>query len=325
MIKNQKRILFFFIVIITVFQIEHVYADDTILYLKKYLNIKEGSITADKIARSVQGNLKVTKELSRITVEGNPDSIVIYPVKSIYRLIERGINGSLTLIGDKIVIIPNNLLIYTDKSILLDTAKEIWQRYGMEDGRLELGIKDVKYQTVKNIKKPYINVVEYSEKPLKCIVYLTHGNSRNNKEPVKIYTEIKRFIPVAYASKFIKSGELISMADIEYRYKELNKTTKYFLEKKYFTAKESIVNYLADKQIEKGEPILKNCVKLLKAVHRGESVNIYFISKGVSVAMKGYALSSGGIHDRVRVKSYESGNTFWGTVRGEGEVDVALP
>ena len=331
MIKNKKIILLFFIVILFIFSIWSIYSDDNALYLKKYFKLKESEITADKIVRNAVSNLVVAKELRNIIIKGNNDSIVIYPVKTLHRLIAEGINSPLSLIGDKIIIIPDSMLEVMEKDTLLAVSEEIWQKYGIDDGRLELTLEDFKKtdsymnQNIYRLKSSRINVVQYSEKPIKCLVYVDYIDSLNNKKLQKLYAEIKRFIPVAYASKTIHTGDLVSSGVLEYRYKELNVTTKNLLETTFITVKDNITGYIANTQIESGQPVLKRYLKVFRAVHSGERININFSAKGIAVAVKGYALSSGGINERVRVKSYESGNIFWGIVKSEGEVDVALP
>jgi len=331
MIKNRKRILLFFIVILFPFLIRPIYADETVLYLKKYLQLKDGEITADKIVSSAVNDLLIAKELRNIIIKENNDSILIYPVKTLHRLIEKSISSPLSLIGDKIIVFPDNMLKIMEKDTLLSISYKIWQKYGIDDGRLELTIKDFKKtdqsinQNIYRLKSSHINIVQYSEKTLKCLIYVNYTDSLNNKKLQKLYAEVKRFIPVAYAVKSIHPGELLSNGVLEYRYKELTVQTKNLFERTFITTDNDITGYMANTHIESGEPILKRNLKVFKAVRSGERISINFITKGIAVAIKGYALSSGGINERVRVKSYESGNTFWGTVKSEGEVDVALP
>lgn len=327
MIKSRKVLIPLFIMISLINSAGTVYAGGVVLYLKKYLAIQNYDITAQSILSSRVLDSDIAAALKKTVILNVYGGTVIYPVKTLYRSLENNISEPLSLVGDRIIIFHDDVLNNMDKETFLSVADALWRKYGMKDGKLEFELKRDSSVDRNDItgSKPVIDIVGYSDKPLKCIIYVRYRGKDNNKRLQKYYADIKRFIPVAYAVKTIRSGELLSDESVKYRNKEADKLSNGIFYRTFVTSGENLAGYRTSAVINSGEPILKRNIKLYRAVRSGERISINFIGRGIKVTMKGYALSAGGINTEVRVKPYETRNIFRGIVKDEGVVDVALP
>ncbi|NOY08035.1 MAG: flagellar basal body P-ring formation protein FlgA [Spirochaetes bacterium] len=334
MIKSRKVMISLFILVSLINSAGAVYAGGAVVYLKQYLAVQNNEITAKSILRSKVLDSDTAAALQRAVILNVYGGAVIYPVKTLYRLLQNTIPEPLSLVGDKIIIFRDTVLDNIDRETFLSVADALWRKYGMKDGKLEFELKrdsgfkgNVKEAAGHEVtgSKQEIDIVGYSDKPLKCMIYIKYRSKDNNKQLQKYYADIKRFIPVAYAVKTIRAGELLSGKSVEYRDKEVDKLSGGMFYRTFATSGENLTGYRASAVINSGEPILKRNIKPYRAVRSGERISINFIGRGIKVTMKGYALSAGGINTEVRVKPYESRNIFRGIVKDKGVVDVALP
>ncbi len=225
MIKSRKVLILLFILVSLIDSAGMVFAGGVVVYLKKYLAVQNYDITAQSILSSGVLDPDIAAALKRTVILNVYGGTVIYPVKTLYRLLENNISEPLSLVGDKIIIFRDAVLDNIDKETFLSMADALWRKYGMKDGKLEFELKRDSNADGNDItgSKPVIDIIGYSDKPLKCMIYVKYRDKDNNKELQKYYADIRRFIPVAYAVKTIREGELLSGESVKYRSKEAGK------------------------------------------------------------------------------------------------------
>ena len=85
---------------------------------------------------------------------------------------------------------------------------------------------------------------------------------------------------------------------------------------------EELVNYVALKNIPRGEPLRMGYLKKEPLVRRGEVVSIIFRRGSIEISFTGEALDNGFLGDTVRVRSANTGKILRGRVVSEGSVLV---
>lgn len=87
-------------------------------------------------------------------------------------------------------------------------------------------------------------------------------------------------------------------------------------------SQEELLNYVALRHIQKGEPIRKSYLKKEPLVRRGDEVDVIFRSGNLEIGFRGEALDTGFYGDTVRVRSLNTGKILRGRVVSEGSVLV---
>ncbi len=83
-----------------------------------------------------------------------------------------------------------------------------------------------------------------------------------------------------------------------------------------------VLNYVALRDLKKGEILKLSYLRRVPLVKRGERVSVIFRSGSIEISFYGEALQNGYIGDRIRVKSLNSGKILIGEVVSEGTVLV---
>jgi flagella basal body P-ring formation protein FlgA len=92
----------------------------------------------------------------------------------------------------------------------------------------------------------------------------------------------------------------------------------------YFTRPEEAYGMTLTRALGAGEALGPRVVRAGSLVRRGQEVILLAQAAGVAVRMKGEALASGGLNQRIRVRNLSSGREVEGVVRSPDLVEVAM-
>lgn len=90
----------------------------------------------------------------------------------------------------------------------------------------------------------------------------------------------------------------------------------------YFNEATQVVGMMARRTIRKGTPLTPDMVEPFDIVERGQPLTIKLSRPGISIEMKGKALSSGSLGEHIRVKNEQSGSTVFAEIIGDGLVQI---
>jgi flagella basal body P-ring formation protein FlgA len=90
----------------------------------------------------------------------------------------------------------------------------------------------------------------------------------------------------------------------------------------HFNEPEQVVGMMARRTIRKGTPLTPDMIEPFDIIERGQPLTIKLQRPGISIEMKGKALASGHIGERIRVKNEQSGSTVYAEIVADGLVQV---
>ncbi len=201
----------------------------------------------------------------------------------------------------------------------------------------DLNVSDIERISKREVRKVYgdrvkvLKVSVYIRKPIPFIeierVELS-VRERNPRGNVHIYLRTKRGVrrvtatlDLSWKCELFVAEENIERGERVFPWKVSLK--ELFMERcpeQGIKEKESLINYVALKEIKRGEILKKSFLKLEYLVRRGEEVDIVYRRGNIEIVFRGKALQSGFYGDRIRVRSLNTGKILKGKVVSEGGV-----
>lgn len=117
----------------------------------------------------------------------------------------------------------------------------------------------------------------------------------------------------------IERGDFIRAADVELRQEPGHKN------RSVATSLEEVVGMEASRNLPEGAVIYKNQVRKPLLVLRGESVEVYATTGGISVKTYAVARQDGALGDLVQVQTLDKKERYMAYVAGRGELEVYAP
>ncbi|WP_158527359.1 flagellar basal body P-ring formation chaperone FlgA [Pelagibaculum spongiae] len=156
----------------------------------------------------------------------------------------------------------------------------------------------------------------------------THGKAQTTQQIVavkcsqpswKVYVSVKtvRTEPVVVVVNRLNRGDVISLSDIKIESQQTNR-----LRNGWFTRLEQVLGRTLKRGISSGQPVTGNHLQKNWLINRNQPVKLVANARGLSVAMKGKALSNAELNSIVAVKNLSSGKTVEGVVIGPGIVRI---
>lgn len=126
-------------------------------------------------------------------------------------------------------------------------------------------------------------------------------------------------LPVVVAVRPLPARTLLTPADLQVAERDL-----VGLPQGYFQRPDDLAGRELLRPLATGEAVSAAVLRVNPAIRRGQQVTLVAKAGGLTVRVRGEALTDAGITQRIRVRNLSSGRTIEGTVRSADVVDVAL-
>jgi len=138
-------------------------------------------------------------------------------------------------------------------------------------------------------------------------------------KPWKVYVpvQIATLQAVVVSTRALARGQLVAKEDLVIREQDTAR-----LHKGYFTQTSRLLGQRTKRAIGAGKVITPSMLARNQVVRRGGQVEILAEGSGLSVRMRGKAMSNGALGQQIRVKNLSSGREITGTVVEPGVVLV---
>lgn len=125
--------------------------------------------------------------------------------------------------------------------------------------------------------------------------------------------------PVAVAARPLPARTTLAPGDLQLAERDVHQ-----LPGGYFARLEDAYGMELTRALGAGEPLQPRGARAGSLVRRGQEVTLLAQGEGIAVRMKGEALGSGGLNQRVRVRNLSSGREVEGVVRSPDVVEVGM-
>ncbi|WP_172838716.1 flagellar basal body P-ring formation chaperone FlgA [Solemya velesiana gill symbiont] len=149
----------------------------------------------------------------------------------------------------------------------------------------------------------------------------TVGVRCTGSKPWTIYVPVtvSQYVPILVTTHQLQRGSTVGQADIQLKDKDISR-----LHRGYFKTPAEVVGKIVKRTTQANQVLLPSQLVAANAIKKGSLVTILAKTGGIQVRMKGKALSSGAVGERVQVKNLSSERKIEGIVVGSDLVEVSL-
>jgi flagella basal body P-ring formation protein FlgA len=213
--------------------------------------------------------------------------------------------------------------LHTPTTVRALIEQTIRERMGIEAGDLEIAFSDRdrellrasavagRYE-VEPVTEPALGGVTFK-------VYAYHGTQRvGNAQLVK--ADVARRVIAVIASEPVKRGELINRRQVRLREVLIDDVRQ-----SHLSDTSLVSGQVASTNIDAGELVTADAVRLPVAVNRRERVSVELHRRGLKIAFNGIAQDEGAVGARIEVQNPMTKEVFVATVKRRGLVVVGEP
>jgi flagella basal body P-ring formation protein FlgA len=291
------------------------------IYLKRSLVADGEMISLKSLAHSFSGK-PYALDLESIYFPVTQGRLLVLGTRTVREMVAPHYQGQLILVGRGTIVIPRSL---ADKAgaaffertgeYLLDTINEPLARIEMECSL----IPDAAFVEGKNILFDLAYAAVRSGVPLGAAVLRFRDTSRPDHTSGEMSVVLHIYAPAAFPKAPIKSGQRFDERDVKDRDVDLAVFSEQLLSTGRMTGA-----YTASQTLYPDRPIPLKKVARALFVRSGDKVNLTFVKKNITIGLRGRALGSGSLDDRVSVKPDGATRRFEGLVTGDKEVLIEL-
>ncbi len=150
---------------------------------------------------------------------------------------------------------------------------------------------------------------------------VTVGVRCDGEAPWSLYVpgQVSVFGKLVVSARSVKRGQLIGKADLKLEEKDLSR-----VHGAWFRHPDEIVGQLADRNLNQGRIITPAMLDRPMAVKRGSQVEIIARIGGIQASMRGRALDSGMLGERIRIKNLSTERELEARIVSAGAVRVDI-
>jgi flagella basal body P-ring formation protein FlgA len=291
------------------------------LYLKKSCLVEGPELSFRELVQSYSDH-GVFNQLLNLRFPINGDRFTLLPARTIRETVKHEYSGMMILVGQRVSLMPKKFV----------KPETTWFYEALLD---YLGSSDKFYQA--RIEVEIISLSETLRGSGDCIQFeINQAQTRNGMKvgPAKIiYRYIAGSVPVsgsidvvlhvivpaAVPVATIRAGESFGDEKLSGREVDLSQYNEDIL-----LVDSVLTSCTAASELLSGEPIPVKKISRTLFVRSGDKVSITFSRKNLTVQVKGRALSSGSVDEKVSIKPDGTDHKFQGLITGEKEVAVEL-
>jgi len=213
--------------------------------------------------------------------------------------------------------------LHTPTTVRALIEQTIRERMGTEAGDLEIAFSDRDRELLRASAVAWRYEVEPVMEPalggVTFKVYAYHGTQRvGNAQLIK--AEVARRVIAVIASEPVKRGELINRRQVRLREVLIDDVRQ-----SYLSDTSLVSGQVASTNIDAGELVTADAVRLPVAVNRRERVSVELHRRGLKIAFNGIAQDEGAVGARIEVQNPLTKEVFVATVKRRGLVVVGEP
>jgi flagella basal body P-ring formation protein FlgA len=288
------------------------------IYLKRSCTIAGNILTLQNIVQSSFGK-NYSLDFAAVRLPYTAGRFLILSPYSVREALKDWYSGSLIMVGQRIIVMPASAADRGNAWFYENLLEYISSQIPLPQARLEVEITswprlpdDKNGQTAFNIGS---SAVRNGVKAGPALIAYRGLGERVIDAGAFLHT----IVPVAVPTSMIQAGQRFEGDALAVKDVDLSQfgDDLLFLDR-------AVGSFTASSALLPGEPIpLKKITRTL-FVRSGDKVEITFIRKNITVNLRGRALGSGGLDDRIAVKADNSDRRFQATITGDKEVLIEL-
>lgn len=352
----MKKFKYFVLILflILVYNTQNLHAIN--IYLNKFAYTYNSRLKVNDLAIIQGGSESEKNTISNLILNTEVQKLSLIPSRLVKQAIEPYYRGSIIIIGSRTAVVPISnfpeeyIWFYRELLNFIDSLDPV------KNGRIEIEIlSSFSIPEYAINKKPLFSLVEsgriksylsgeitvsytfadsnlsYNEKDILPVFYDNYKvereysntynieNSRSLNNNIRIM--VSQYVPVSVLNSSVVKGEQATSDKIVIHEMDISETSDDFFD----SGKESLSRYTYNKNLITGSVITYNDVEKTELVENGDTVQIIFSNKNISITAPGEAYSSGSFGDKIRVKPAHSTEFFDCTIIGFKEVRIDIP